>query len=90
MWSPAEVLAIDWAEQFIAGRKVQVFYVVLAWSRCRFAQAAASRLTPDVIRAGEPLGLVTHLASDDPIPTEERKSCFHRPRTFRPIVRPAP
>lgn len=41
IWSPGEVLAIDWGEQVLAGRKVHVFCAVLAWSRFRFVRFAA-------------------------------------------------
>ena len=41
VWSPGEVLAIDWGEEVIAGRKVHVFCAVLAWSRFRFVRFAA-------------------------------------------------
>lgn len=41
MWSPGEVLAIDWGEEIVAGRKVHVFCAVLAWSRFRFVRFAA-------------------------------------------------
>jgi len=41
VWSPGEVLAIDWGEQLIAGRKVHVFCAVSAWSRFRFVRFAA-------------------------------------------------
>ncbi|UUW92756.1 IS21 family transposase [Pimelobacter simplex] len=41
IWSPGEVLAIDWGEEVIAGRKVHVFCAVLAWSRFRFVRFAA-------------------------------------------------
>jgi transposase len=41
VWSPGEVLAIDWGEEFVAGRKVHVFCAVLAWSRFRFVRFAA-------------------------------------------------
>jgi transposase len=40
VWSPGEVLAIDWGEEIIAGRKVHVFCAVLAWSRFRFVRFA--------------------------------------------------
>lgn len=36
MWSPGEVLAIDWGTEVVAGRRVHVFHALLAWSRCRF------------------------------------------------------
>ncbi len=41
IWSPGEVLAIDWGEEIVAGRKVHVFCAVLAWSRFRFVRFAA-------------------------------------------------
>lgn len=41
VWSPGEVLAIDWGEEILAGRKVHVFCAVLAWSRFRFVRFAA-------------------------------------------------
>ena len=41
IWSPGEVLAIDWGEEVVAGRKVHVFCAVLAWSRFRFVRFAA-------------------------------------------------
>jgi transposase len=40
IWSPGEVLAIDWGEEILAGRKVHVFCAVLAWSRFRFVRFA--------------------------------------------------
>jgi len=40
VWSPGEVLAIDWGEEFVAGRKVHVFCAVLSWSRFRFVRFA--------------------------------------------------
>ena len=41
VWSPGEVLAVDWGEEFVAGRKVHVFCAVLGWSRFRFVRFAA-------------------------------------------------
>ncbi|HEX6198009.1 MAG TPA: IS21 family transposase [Jiangellaceae bacterium] len=41
VWSPGEVLAIDWGTEKIAGRTVHVFCGVLAWSRFRFVRFAA-------------------------------------------------
>jgi transposase len=41
VWSPGEVLAIDWGEEIVAGRKVHVFCAVLGWSRFRFVRFAA-------------------------------------------------
>lgn len=43
VWSPGEVLAIDWGEEIVAGRKVQVFCAVLAWSRFRFVRFAGDQ-----------------------------------------------
>ncbi|WP_460836114.1 IS21 family transposase, partial [Nocardioides hungaricus] len=40
VWSPGEVLAIDWGEEVVDGRKVHVFCAVLAWSRFRFVRFA--------------------------------------------------
>jgi transposase len=41
VWSPGEVLAIDWGTEVVVGRKVHVFCAVLAWSRFRFVRFAA-------------------------------------------------
>ena len=41
VWSPGEVLAIDWGTEVLAGRRVHVFCAVLAWSRFRFVRFAA-------------------------------------------------
>ncbi len=43
VWSPGEVLAIDWGEEIVAGRKVHLFCAVLAWSRFRFVRFAAEQ-----------------------------------------------
>ena len=47
IWSPGEVLAIDWGEERLEGpsgqRKVQVFCAVLGWSRFRFVRFAADQ-----------------------------------------------
>lgn len=43
VWVPGEVLAIDWGEQQLAGRKVLVFCAVLAWSRFRFVRFATDQ-----------------------------------------------
>ena len=40
VWSPGEVLAIDWGTEVVVGRKVHVFCAVLAWSRFRFVRFA--------------------------------------------------
>jgi transposase len=40
VWSPGEVLAIDWGIEVLAGRRVHVFCAVLAWSRFRFVRFA--------------------------------------------------
>jgi transposase len=41
IWSPGEILAIDWGTEVLAGRRVHVFCAVLAWSRFRFVRFAA-------------------------------------------------
>lgn len=41
VWSPGEVLAIDWGTEILEGRRVHVFCAVLAWSRFRFVRFAA-------------------------------------------------
>lgn len=41
VWSPGEVLAIDWGVEVLAGRRVHVFCAVLGWSRFRFVRFAA-------------------------------------------------
>jgi transposase len=43
VWSPGEVLAIDWGTEQVAGRTVHVFCAVLAWSRFRFVRFAADK-----------------------------------------------
>jgi hypothetical protein len=43
VWSPGETLVIDWGEEKVAGRTVQVFCAVLAWSRFRFVRFAADQ-----------------------------------------------
>jgi transposase len=40
IWTPGEVLAIDWGTEVVAGRRVHVFCAVLAWSRYRFVRFA--------------------------------------------------
>ena len=40
IWTPGEVLAIDWGTEVLAGRRVHVFCAVLAWSRYRFVRFA--------------------------------------------------
>lgn len=40
IWTPGEVLAIDWGTQVLAGRRTHVFCAVLAWSRYRFVRFA--------------------------------------------------
>jgi transposase len=40
IWTPGEVLAIDWGTELLAGRRVHVFCAVLAWSRYRFVHFA--------------------------------------------------
>lgn len=41
VWSPGEVLVIDWGAEWVAGRLLHVFCAVLAWSRFRFVRFAA-------------------------------------------------
>jgi transposase len=41
VWTPGEVLAIDWGTEVVAGRRTHVFCAVLAWSRYRFVRFAA-------------------------------------------------
>ena len=41
IWTPGEVLAIDWGTEVVAGRRTHVFCAVLAWSRYRFVRFAA-------------------------------------------------
>lgn len=41
IWTPGEVLAIDWGTEVVAGKRVHVFCAVLAWSRYRFVRFAA-------------------------------------------------
>ena len=43
VWSPGETLVIDWGEERIEGRTVQVFCAVLAWSRFRFVRFATDQ-----------------------------------------------
>ena len=43
VWSPGEVLAIDWGEEVLAGRKLLVFCAVLGWSRFRFVRFATDQ-----------------------------------------------
>ena len=40
IWTPGEVLAIDWGTEVLAGRRSHVFCAVLAWSRYRFVRFA--------------------------------------------------
>lgn len=40
VWTPGEVLAIDWGTELVAGRRTHVFCAVLAWSRYRFVRFA--------------------------------------------------
>lgn len=49
IWSPGEVLAIDWGTEVVAGRRVHVFCAVLAWSRFRFVRFAADEQQPTTL-----------------------------------------
>jgi transposase len=40
VWTPGEVLAVDWGTEVVAGRRTHVFCAVLAWSRYRFVRFA--------------------------------------------------
>ncbi|WP_459986876.1 DDE-type integrase/transposase/recombinase, partial [Nocardioides sp. AN3] len=40
IWTPGEVLVIDWGTEIVAGRRTHVFCAVLAWSRYRFVRFA--------------------------------------------------
>ena len=40
IWTPGEVLALDWGTEVLAGRRTHVFCAVLAWSRYRFVRFA--------------------------------------------------
>jgi transposase len=40
IWTPGEVLAIDWGTEVVADRRTHVFCAVLAWSRYRFVRFA--------------------------------------------------
>lgn len=40
IWTPGEVLAIDWGTEVVAGRRTHVFCAVLPWSRMRFVRFA--------------------------------------------------
>jgi transposase len=40
VWTPGEVLVIDWGVMDLAGRRLHVFCAVLAWSRTRFVRFA--------------------------------------------------
>jgi transposase len=40
VWTPGEVLAIDWGTEVVADRRTHVFCAVLAWSRYRFVRFA--------------------------------------------------
>lgn len=50
IWSPGEVLAIDWGTEVVAGRRVHVFCAVLAWSRFRFVRFAADEQQATTLR----------------------------------------
>jgi transposase len=50
VWTPGEVLVIDWGEETIAGRKLHVFCAVLAWSRCRFVRFASDQKAATTLR----------------------------------------
>jgi len=49
VWTPGEVLAIDWGTEVLAGRRVHVFCAVLAWSRFRFVRFAGDERQPTTL-----------------------------------------
>lgn len=50
VWSPGEVLAIDWGTELVAGRRTHVFCAVLAWSRYRFVRFAPDEQQTTTLR----------------------------------------
>ena len=66
VWTPGEVLAIDWGTEVLAGRRVHVFCAVLAWSRFRFV-VGLGRDSPWQPR--HPVGYYTSII-EDPGPNE--------------------
>jgi transposase len=69
VWSPAEVLVIDWGEERLEGRTVQVFCAVLAWSRFRFVGFAEDQKQTTTLallaECFEALGGVPHVVLAD-------------------------
>ena len=87
IWTPGEVLAIDWGTELVAGRRVHVFCAVLAWSRYRFV-----RFAPDEQQATT-LGLLAECFEElGGVPTTvlaDRMACL-KGNVVANVVVPAP
>lgn len=87
IWTPGEVLAIDWGTELVAGRRVHVFCAVLAWSRYRFV-----RFAPDEQQATT-LGLLAECLEElGGVPTTvlaDRMACL-KGNVVANVVVPAP
>lgn len=87
VWTPGEVLAIDWGTEVVAGRRVHVFCAVLAWSRYRFV-----RFAPDEQQATT-LGLLAECFEElGGVPTTvlaDRMACL-KGNVVAGVVVPAP
>lgn len=49
VWSPGEMLVIDWGVETVGGRRLHVFCAVLAWSRFRFVRFAEDEKAPTTL-----------------------------------------
>lgn len=87
IWTPGEVLAIDWGTEVVAGRRTHVFCAVLAWSRYRFV-----RFAPDEQQATT-LGLLAEcleeLGGVPKLVLADRMACL-KGNVVANIVVPAP
>lgn len=87
VWTPGEVLAIDWGTEVVAGRRTHVFCAVLAWSRYRFV-----RFAPDE-QQGTTLGLLAECFEElGGVPTTvlaDRMACL-KGNVVANVVVPAP
>ena len=87
IWTPGEVLAIDWGTELVAGRRTHVFCAVLAWSRYRFV-----RFAPDEQQATT-LGLLAECFEElGGVPTlvlADRMACL-KGNVVANVVVPAP
>lgn len=87
IWTPGEVLAIDWGTELVAGRRIHVFCAVLAWSRYRFV-----RFAPDEQQATT-LGLLAQCFEElGGVPTvvlADRMACL-KGNVVANVVVPAP